>query len=233
MKSAKQRLEQILDETNNSYNSLAKEIGLKRSQNLYDIEKGKVKNISFELATLINNKFPQYPIIWLQAGEGQMLDSEVETSKDKMQKHLNGVKNNKDNSVPIAEIDFTGGFVELLENASHPNIIGKIDLPQFRGCDIIVTCQNDSMSDVVNPSDFVGIRRIYDKHDLEYGKAIYGVVTSNFRLFKYIDAADKAEHITLKSENKKYTDRTLHLDKILELWVVQAVMPASKIKVYL
>lgn len=231
MSSVKERLVEYLKYKGVSQGKFEKDCGLSNGY-INNIR----KSITEDKIKLIqqSGKYDDLNFSWLLLNEGEMLkDKEPDTANGRMQKHLNGVKNNKDNSVPIADIDFTGGFVELLENSSHPNIIGKINLPQFRGCDIIVTCQNDSMSDVINPSDFVGIRRIFDFHDLEYGKAIYGVVTNNFRLFKYIDAADKAEYITLKSENKKYTDRTLHLGKILELWVVQAVMPASQIKVYL
>lgn len=68
-----ERLEAVLTYTKNTYNSFAKSIGLKRSQNLYDIRDGKVKNISFELASTIINKYPEFRMSWLTKGEGDMI----------------------------------------------------------------------------------------------------------------------------------------------------------------
>ena len=61
----------VLKETGESYNSLASNIGVKRTQNLYDIRDGKVKKISFALATLITAKYPNFDIDWLQTGKGE------------------------------------------------------------------------------------------------------------------------------------------------------------------
>lgn len=73
MLDAKERLEEILKHTGLSYNSLAKAVGLKRSQNLYDIRDRKIKDISFQLATMIGATFPEFNALWLMEGEGPML----------------------------------------------------------------------------------------------------------------------------------------------------------------
>ena len=73
MINTKERLEKVLEHADASYNSFSKNIGLKRSQNLYDIRDGKVKNISFELASLITVKFPEISRTWLLTGDGDML----------------------------------------------------------------------------------------------------------------------------------------------------------------
>ena len=71
MNTAKARLEHIISTLQISYNQLGKKIGLNRSQALYDIRDGKIKNISLQLATLIKNKFPSYSIEWLMEGVGE------------------------------------------------------------------------------------------------------------------------------------------------------------------
>src|SRR5690606_16619907 len=73
MLNASERLKEILKHTGLKYNSLAKRIGLKRSQNLYDIRDGKIQNISFELASMIGSEFPEFNGDWLLRGEGEML----------------------------------------------------------------------------------------------------------------------------------------------------------------
>ncbi|GEO08712.1 hypothetical protein [Segetibacter aerophilus] len=73
MKSAADILSELLAHTNKTKNSLAKAIGLPRSQNLYDIEKGKIKNISSELSEKIIKAYPEINRNYLLTGKGKML----------------------------------------------------------------------------------------------------------------------------------------------------------------
>lgn len=52
--------------------TFAKQIGVKY-QRILDIQSGKVKKISGELANHITNTYPQFDINWLLTGEGSML----------------------------------------------------------------------------------------------------------------------------------------------------------------
>lgn len=52
--------------------TFAKRIGVKY-QRILDIQSGKVKKISGELANYIINTYPQFDINWLLTGEGSML----------------------------------------------------------------------------------------------------------------------------------------------------------------
>lgn len=56
--------------------TFAKHIGVKY-QRILDIQNGKVKNISAEVASRIIDAYPQFNIEWLLAGEGEMLNSET------------------------------------------------------------------------------------------------------------------------------------------------------------
>ncbi len=89
MKSGSDILKEILEFTGESKNSLAKSIKLKRSQNLYDIESGKVKNISLELSEKIVLAYPNIRREYLLTGIGEMLKNEITNA------------NNKDLSFPI------------------------------------------------------------------------------------------------------------------------------------
>lgn len=56
--------------------TFAKHIGVKY-QRILDIQNGKVKNISAEVASRIIDAYPQFNIEWLLTGEGEMLNSET------------------------------------------------------------------------------------------------------------------------------------------------------------
>ena len=63
------RLERVIKWTGLSINSFALTIGLKRSENLYQIKKGN-NGISRDLAELITAKYPSVSKGWLLTGEG-------------------------------------------------------------------------------------------------------------------------------------------------------------------
>lgn len=66
------RLEQVIKWTGLSINAFALHIGLKRSENLYQIKKGN-NGISHDLAALITAKYPVISKGWLLTGEGEMM----------------------------------------------------------------------------------------------------------------------------------------------------------------
>lgn len=56
--------------------SFSDRIGLERPQAIYDIQKGKTKNISSSMANKIISVYPQFNMSWLLTGEGSMLKEE-------------------------------------------------------------------------------------------------------------------------------------------------------------
>lgn len=68
-----QRIEQIIKWTGlPSVSAFAREIGLNRSENLYQIKRGN-NGISKDLAESINTRFPEISKAWLLTGEGGMI----------------------------------------------------------------------------------------------------------------------------------------------------------------
>lgn len=68
-----ERIERVLLHSGLSANALAYHIGLKRSENLYQIKKGN-HGISKSLAIRINKCFPEFSVAWLLTGEGNRKD---------------------------------------------------------------------------------------------------------------------------------------------------------------
>lgn len=67
-----QRLDQVIKWSGYSTNKFAGIIGLKRSENLYQIKRGSF-GVSKELSSLITTKYPQINRSWLLTGDGEMM----------------------------------------------------------------------------------------------------------------------------------------------------------------
>ena len=76
MLTGQNKINLILDHVGIKAPTFAKNIGVKY-QRILDIQKGKVKNISAEVASRIIDAYPQFNIEWLLTGEGEMLNSET------------------------------------------------------------------------------------------------------------------------------------------------------------
>lgn len=65
-----ERLAEVIAYSGLSVNAFAKAIGLKRSENLYQIKRGN-NGISTKLAESINRVFPRFSVAWLISGESE------------------------------------------------------------------------------------------------------------------------------------------------------------------
>lgn len=75
MLTGQNKINLILDHVGIKAPTFAKHVGVKY-QRILDIQNGKVKNISAEVASRIIDAYPQFNIDWLLAGKGEMLKSE-------------------------------------------------------------------------------------------------------------------------------------------------------------
>ena len=66
----------ILDREGLKAATFAKSVGVVPTQ-IYDLQKGKIKKISEEIADKIISVYPHYNIVWLLTGVGDMLTSDV------------------------------------------------------------------------------------------------------------------------------------------------------------
>lgn len=65
-------IDRITEKYNISVNELAKRLGYNRAQTIYDIQKGKTKNISDKMADRFIDTFPELNRVWLLTGQGLM-----------------------------------------------------------------------------------------------------------------------------------------------------------------
>ena len=68
-------LRRILEQEGITISTLGTQLGMDRSQALYDIDKGKTQTISLKMAEKILTAFPHYSRSWILSGEGAMFIS--------------------------------------------------------------------------------------------------------------------------------------------------------------
>ena len=117
-------------------------------------------------------------------------------------------------------------------NDDAVEIIGHLNVPELRGSEKIIRARGDSMLGIIDDRDFIGIKRITDFSFFNYGSP-YAIVTENYRLLKFIRKSENPDNIILRSNNPEYDDIELAKEKILELHIITAVLPFSKIKTFM
>lgn len=140
------RLEQVIKWTGLSINAFALHIGLKRSENLYQIKKGN-NGISHDLAELITAKYPSISKGWLLTGEGEMMIDQKRTSKN--------------SGIPCYGMDAVEA-VEMLERTNGEQLLQPqfyIDFPPLKRCDLAALSLSDAMQPEVPAGSYVLLRR--------------------------------------------------------------------------
>jgi len=107
------RLEKIMEYYGLNPNAFANKIGLKRTQNLYDIRDGKIKKITFDLANKINTVFTAINKDWLLTGEGEMLVNDHAVIKEKDNDFKNLPIEEKLNIIYHQNIEINNQNIEL------------------------------------------------------------------------------------------------------------------------
>ena len=131
MLTGQNKINLILDHVGIKAPTFAKHVGVKY-QRILDIQNGKVKNISAEVASRIIDAYPQFNIEWLLTGEGEMLKNAVEvaTSGHRIRYWV--------------DVDATAGGVTQFDDMMSSQYI-DLAIPEFRDCTDAVNLYGDSM----------------------------------------------------------------------------------------
>lgn len=214
MDNIKERLLQIIDHEKISVSQFERRSGLSN---------GYIKNIRKSISTDkldgILRAFPDINRDWLIRGEGDMI-SESTTDPPQVV-HVN----QNMNGILVYDIDATCGKQSRDMDFTDDIVIGSIDLPNIsRDCKII-RANGDSMIPTICDGNWIAIREVYDFDDVFYGQ-IYVVVTSEYRMIKYVRKYEQDEdhYFLLRSANPNYDDITMRKDKIRKLFIVENIL---------
>lgn len=153
---------------------------------------------------------------WLLTGEGNML-----------KEHNNlpiAVKTyNPDEGIPLIPTEAMGGVasgeVSVLELDCERYVI-----PMFKGADFLIPVKGSSMIPKYNSGDVVACKKIPMQDLFFQWNKVYVLDTNQGALIKRIHKGPDNEHITLISENEKYTPFNLHLSQIYSVAIVVGVV---------
>lgn len=138
------RLERVIKWTGLSINSFALTIGLKRSENLYQIKKGN-NGISRDLAELITAKYPSVSKGWLLTGEGEMLIG-------------NKAVTGSGSGIPYYGMDATVAVEQQL-----PPPLFYINVPIFNDCDLSAMALGTAMQPDIPAGSIVLLKKWDDQ----------------------------------------------------------------------
>lgn len=199
-----QRIEKVIKWTGKpSISAFAREIGLNRSENLYQIKRGN-NGISKDLAESIATKYPAVSRAWLLTGEGEMLPG-------------SGVKNRYD--IPFFKADAAAFATH--KAASKPEYY--ISFPMFRGCEFAAF----SLSDAMAPDIDRGAVLFFESTELDAltPGATYLVVSHMFTGIRTVRKDPASTAIRLVATNKeKYDDVVLDLKDVDKLFLVRGML---------
>lgn len=201
-----QRLEQVIKWAGISTNKFAIGIGLKRSENLYQIKRGSF-GISKELSSLITKKYPQINRAWLITGDGQMLAGTAAAGID------------PDTVIPYYNVDATQLTV-IDTDKNQP--LYNISLPL--NADFAAQCMGNSMA----PEIVSGATVVLKKADVEtfLPGAIYMVVTKDFTTIKTVRKVqgDDSKLMLVPRNITEYDEIIVERAKIKKIFAVKAVI---------
>ena len=174
------RLERVIKWTGLSINSFALTIGLKRSENLYQIKKGN-NGISRDLAELITAKYPSVSKGWLLTGEGEMLIG-------------NKAVTGSGSGIPYYGMDATVAVEQQL-----PPPLFYINVPIFNDCDLSAMALGTAMQPDI-PAGSIVLLKKWDVKAVVPGES-YLIISAAFKGFRIIRRSEQADELLLLPRN--------------------------------
>lgn len=208
-------ISKLLNDTGLKASQFAKSVGLVPTQ-IYDLQTGKTKKISPDVAEKILNTYPQYQKTWLLTGETPVI-------KDNSKEIEPVISLNS--GTPYYNVDFLGGF-DMIFNDQTINPEYYIQFKPYEKATCWCNITGHSMEPEINSGDIIALRRIEDFSFIPYGE-IYAIVTKNdMRTVKRIGPSDNPDNYTLIPTNKspEYGVQELPKAMIIAIFEVMGCM---------
>lgn len=199
-----QRIEQVIKWSGiSSVSAFAREIGLNRGENLYQIKRGN-NGISRDLAESIAAKYPQISKAWLLTGEGEMLPGK--TARERY-------------DIPFYKMDVTS----LTDPMEQINPAYYISFPMFKGADYAAFTFADAMEPEIPNGAIVFLQQI-EKGNFTPG-AIYYVRSAKFNGIRYVRKSINDGKLRLVPKNTAdYDEMMIDSSEIKAMFRIKGVM---------
>lgn len=229
-------INKILDELEIKAPTFAEQIGV-LYQRVFDVQRGKTKNISSLLANAIIKVYPQFNLTWILTGEGEMLNtgktdaptSQIINNENELIAALDkGIK-----LLPEVDFKFAAGQIELINGTE--NVKRYWFLPDCKDCEAVAQIAGDSMSPAYPSGCWVALKKYGfssdDATQIPFGNVFGIVVQDKFTgdyhghikiLRRYKDQELCHKYWIAHSLNdNEYDDFDIEIAQVRSLWVVK------------
>ena len=239
-------LRRILEQEGITISTLGTQLGMDRSQALYDIDKGKTQTISLKMAEKILTAFPHYSRSWILSGEGAMFISSPQKPHSAFQEIKRRPLGSRIiQTLPVIPIEAKAGigkgFLYDRDSAQDPDdIYDEFDsMEVFLEREVsdrykLFRVKGDSMDDDTKRAlcngDVLLCREVYPE-DWKYGlintkfpNVIIVIEEEGILIKQLIKHSKKNETISLRSLNSTYKDLTIDLKKVRAFYYVERLI---------
>ena len=238
---AQQVIQNLLDHLGIKAPTLASEVDV-LYRRVYDIQSGKTRKVSGDLANKIVARYPDISLHWLLTGEGEMLRTAEEKAEEKPHRIESNVR-------PVLEGEREWVEIPLVPYRARAGVLsgfgdpdwheGKQTMPvlidrRLSGDYLLFEVEGDSMDDGSSTSFLEGdvlLCRVCPRGDWQYGIKrrgdTYCVVATDAEgiALKMITKHDKSENtITCHSLNSIYDDYIVSLSDVKGIFYVEELV---------
>lgn len=219
-------IDKILNDRGLNAKSFSEKLGLERPQAIYDIQKGKTKSISTQMADKIISVFPDINKVWLLTGEGSVLSKIAPNTEDAGLDEE--VPSNDYRLVPLINIDCVGGLASGNESMDEQEyVIGMIPFTGAQEGDKCLQVTGQSMEPACPPGSVVLIREVERWNEyFGFGNIFVVLLEDGRRVLKQITKSDEdpKKYVKCISFNKDYPEEDLPKSMIAGVWKVIKVL---------
>ena len=203
--SASALINKILETEGIKAAAFARNIGVHPTQ-IYDLQSGKTKSVSAEMADKIVAYYPKYNKYWLLTGEGEMTNDKPATRTSHSIRYW-------------VDVDATAGGVTMFDDMITKSYI-DLNIPEFRDCTDAVNLYGDSMAPLYKSGQII-ILKEWTESFIDFGNVYLIVTKSGNRMVKYLRKGTDKQHVLCVSENKEFDPFEIELGDILRLYLVK------------
>jgi plasmid maintenance system antidote protein VapI len=201
---ADKKIEEMLEYLNINAKAFSEKLGYERPQIIYDIQKGKTKRISEDLAVKITSVFPMIRKSWLLADEGEML-LDASSSRSHEIKYYP---------------DVWGSLGDRLLGNADERTAEIWHMPAYSDCQYAINAYGDSMSPLIKNGDVVLLSE-WNENYIEWGLVYLVITRAGHRTIKRL-YANGDDGVICRSENsEKNPDFLIQKSDILKLYIVK------------
>ena len=186
-------INKLLDYSGLNGKSFSEKIGLIRPQSIYDIQSGKTRNISANMADKIISVFPEINRGWLLTGEGEMLKNGIAHETD------NGTTIGSGRVIPYYDAEVAAGTeygMEMTQTAP----VGVIEIGGLlKDSEFAMRVYGNSMVPNYPAGCVIGLRQ-YNEHFIEPG-TVYVIETEENRFLKRLYYSKDKKTFRCMSDN--------------------------------